>query len=405
VRRFPTTFWHAFATDFLVRSAYQMGKTPVLPLLAATIGAGEIMTGLIVAVSVTTGMVCKPFFGALSDDFGRRAWWLAALCLSAVIPFFYQFISTPDQLMAMRIVHGLTTAILGPVTLAYIVELGPVGSAARLGWFGLARQGGYLVAPAVAGWMLTFMTPADVFTIVGLVSCVAFVPFLFMRFDGDTDRRFVRPGGLGLGNPLVVARSVVQGLRHASTRGATWLAGGLETVVYFVTYGLKAFLPFFAIHEGGFDALAVGLFFTVQEFAHLATRPVGGWIGDRAGYRKAMAGGMMVIAVSLWVLPQAETVATLLVVAVIGGIGQGLISPSTVALVGEAAGERHLGAGLGVYGTLRNLGKVAGPVVTGATLSLTDFESAFFALAVGLAVAALLLLVSAGRRRSSQEVA
>ena len=60
-------FAYITSADFIVRSAYQMGKTPLLPLFAAALGASDAFTGFIVSVSTLTGMVLKPFVGILSD--------------------------------------------------------------------------------------------------------------------------------------------------------------------------------------------------------------------------------------------------------------------------------------------------------------------------------------------------
>ena len=67
-------FWNLFGADLIVRTAYQMGKTPVLPLFAAAIGASQMAVGTIVAVSTVTGMLLEPLIGALSDRWGRRVW-------------------------------------------------------------------------------------------------------------------------------------------------------------------------------------------------------------------------------------------------------------------------------------------------------------------------------------------
>ena len=40
--------------DFIVRSAYQVGKTPLLPIFAASLGASDALLGLIVAISTLT---------------------------------------------------------------------------------------------------------------------------------------------------------------------------------------------------------------------------------------------------------------------------------------------------------------------------------------------------------------
>src|SRR3546814_252439 len=160
----PRGFWSLFGTDMIVRTGYQMGKTPALPMFAAAIGAGELMIGTIVAVSTMNGMLAKPLVGALSDRWGRRLWFFAALILFSGTPFLYQLVETPEQLLALRLFHGSATAIFGPVTLAMVAEMARSGRATRLGWFEMARAFGYLAAPTHAGWrLLTFDAPAPVF--------------------------------------------------------------------------------------------------------------------------------------------------------------------------------------------------------------------------------------------------
>ena len=52
------------ATDAIVRSAYKMGETPLLPLYAASPGAGDAYLGFIVSISTLTGIsVCCPIDG------------------------------------------------------------------------------------------------------------------------------------------------------------------------------------------------------------------------------------------------------------------------------------------------------------------------------------------------------
>ena len=127
-----------FAADFVLRFSYQMGKSPLLPLFAVALGAAEMLTGLIVAVSTFTGVLLKPLFGMLSDRSGRRTWLLISLIIFLVTPLLYQFISTPEGLLALRLFHGFATAIFGPVSLAYVAEIADENRATRLAIFGMA---------------------------------------------------------------------------------------------------------------------------------------------------------------------------------------------------------------------------------------------------------------------------
>ena len=108
---------------------------------------------------------------------GWGALWLLIAAVF-VLCVFYGLVRTPEQLFLIRIIHGIATAIYGPVTYAYIAERLPEKVAASLGWFGLARSGGYILGPALAGWMLLSVDPAVIFTVIGLLSMLALLPML-----------------------------------------------------------------------------------------------------------------------------------------------------------------------------------------------------------------------------------
>ena len=378
-------FAYITLADFILRSAYQMGKTPLLPLFAAGLGASDAVLGLIVSVSTLTGLALKPVVGILSDRWGRRWWLIAGTGFFAVMPFLYRFVHTPEQLVVLRVVHGTATAIYGPVTLAYVAEMHSRRRAERLGWFEIARSGGYIVGPAVAGWLLLRLDAVQVFTVIGVMSTLAFVPVL--RLTEIAPAVEARP-------PL--ARQVRDALAAGSRTPAIWLSGGLEAAVYIATYATKAFLPLYALSLG-VSVAVVGLFFSVQEGATLLLKPLGGRVGDRAGYLTAIAAGMAAVGLPLLVLPTAQSASGLLALSVLMGCGQALVFPSTTALISTQIDERHVGAGMGLAGTLENLGKVIGPVLGGLLVAALDYGPMFRGMG-GLLMAAGLAVWTAGLR-------
>jgi len=82
-----------------------------------------------------------------------------------------------------------------------------------------------------------------------------------------------------------------------------------------------------------------------------------------------------------------------LVVAIFIGIGQGLIFPASVALLAEEANKKYQGGTMGVYGSLRNIGKVLGPVCAGFGLAHYDFNIFFMALAVIVLLTTILVML------------
>ncbi|MEO0597938.1 MAG: MFS transporter [Chloroflexota bacterium] len=376
-------------SDFIVRSAYQMGKTPLLPIFAASIGATDTFLGLIVSVSTFTGLVSKPLFGIFSDRWGRRVWLLVALAFFVGVPFLYPFVQKPEQLFVVRIVHGFATAIFGPVTLAYIADIMSDNLAESLGWFGMARSGGYIIGPAFAGWLLLTLEPAHVFTLIGFISALAIVPTLMLTsHDAPLEKRKHKP----------LRQQIMTTLQRSALTPALWLSGGLEASTFIALYTVKAFLPVFALNDG-LSVVMVGLFFSVQEAAHVLVKPFGGRLGDSIGHLLNITLGIALLALGLLLLVYSDSVG-LLLPSLLTGIAQAFIFPSTVALVSQQIAESQIGAGMGFIGMWQNFGKVTGPVLGGLLISQLGFEAVLILLACSLLIGAGGLVVVLPRARA-----
>ena len=375
----PLNFISITGADFIARSAYQMGKTPLLPIFAMTLGATDAFLGFIVSVSTLTGMVLKPAIGILSDRWGRRWWLIVGTAFFAGMPFLYRFIHTPAELFGIRIIHGLATAIYGPVTLAFVAEGAKDRLAEKLGWFGMARSAGYIVGPAAAGGLLAAeVSPVSVFTIIGLFSCLAFVPILLLSEPAPRTKTVSLP----------IRQQIVHALKSGTHTPSVWLSGGLEATVFIALYAVKAFLPIYTLSTGISIAL-VGTFFSLQEGVHTVLKPVGGKAGDRLGYFWAICLGMALMGITLPLIALTNGIMGLMILAVLIGAAQALVFPATVALVSTQISALHIGAGMGIIGTLKNAGKVVGPILGGFLIHWLDFSPMLWSMG-------LLLLLGAG---------
>ena len=379
-------FFYVTLADFIARAAYQMGKTPLLPIFAATLGATDALLGFIISVSTLTGMILKPLIGVLSDRWGRRWWLIIGTAFFAIVPFFYLWVHTPEQLIMIRVIHGLATAIYGPVTVAYIAEQTQQQRAERLGWFGLARSGGYIVGPALAGMLLISLQPVMVFPIIGLMSLLAFVPIFLVGERPNGEQAAISPR-----NTVSLFTQIRQALHAGSTESTIWLAGGLEATAYIALYAIKAFLPIYAL-TAGVDLVAVGFFFSVQETALILLKPAGGRLGDRLGYWQTIAGGMLIMAIALPLLALTHSLWSLFAISILLGMGQALVFPATIALAATQIDERHMGAAIGLIGTLQNGGKVIGPLLGGVLIRWLGYEMMFWSFGWLLALSAALIL-------------
>ena len=242
----------------------------------------------------------------------------------------------------------------------------------------MARQAGYILGPAIGGLLLLTMPPVSIFTLIGLFSCLAFIPVLLLSKQSARARN-VRPP---------IAKQVTQALRAGIGAPSIWLSGGLESALFIALYATKAFLPVYAGSLGVSVAL-IGTFFAIQEGTHLVLKPLGGRLGDRFGYITAIYTGMILVGVALPLLTFANGMPSLAVLAMIIGAGQAFVFPSTIALVSAQINSAHTGAGMGLIGALKNAGKVIGPVLGGILIDQLNFHQMF-------QLMGLLLLLGAG---------
>jgi len=380
-----------FLADFIVRGFYQIGKTPLLPLFAASIGAGELIIGFIVSVSTMTGMLLKPVFGILSDRWGRKVWLLVATILFSGTPFLYQFVTTEQELMVLRLFHGISTAIFGPVSLAYVAGINARGLGERIAYFGMSRLLASLSAPLIAGILLTFLNFQTVFLLIGFCSLFGMIPIFLLSED-----LVEKPQ-----KKVSIINYFFTSFNYSIKIPAIWLAGFLELMVYLTIYAVKAFLPLFIISQEGGTVLQAGLFFFMQELAHVLFRPVGGKLSDKYGQPLIIILGMVLLSLGLYLLTNL-TDNLFLLPAILFGIGQGLIFPSSVALLSKSARGNYLGAAMGFYGALRNFGKVIGPIIAGMLLSLFSYATVFNILA-GIIMSALLVFVLLWYKEKKEE--
>ena len=94
----------------------------------------------------------------------------------------------------------------------------------------------------------------------------------------------------------------------------------------------------------------------------------------------------------------------LLLSAALFGVGKGLIFPSSVALLSKNTDQKYLGAAMGFYGALRNLGKVIGPILAGFLLTQFTYSVVFKIFAVFILCVAIFLILFSARKRILEEI-
>ncbi|CAE6786629.1 MFS transporter [Nitrospira defluvii] len=353
--------------------SYNLVRMPVLSLFAESLGAGPERIGLIVSVSTITGVLLKLPSGALSDIYGRKMLLRIGVVAFGLPPFIYPFISDLNALTALRFVHGLATAIFAPSALATVADLYKERRGAALGTYTACTQSGSLLGPFLGGWLAHAAGFPTAFVTAGIFGCIAILIFFSLHLDEPPPR--VREKGLApviteMGKGFLAVARNRKVLITSSTDAAKMIANG----------ALMAFLPLYGLSIG-LNAGEVGLLFSVQAFTSFFSKPVMGRVSDRIGRQPLIVLGLVICSTTFITMPHVESFAVMLLLSSGFGFGEAVVSSSSAALVADSSEFKRLGAGMGMQGTVMDIGHASGPLLAGFLIAHASYQGAFAVIA------------------------
>lgn len=364
-----------------------IAKNPVLPILAHELGANEGMIGWVAAASTLTGILVSLPAGLLSDRWGRKRLLLSAGAVFISAPLAYFVVATPAQLAAVRAYHGLATAVLGPVAMAYVADLAPTRRGERLGWYSSATLGGRALAPVAGGVLLALAPWPWVYVLCGTAGGLA---LLGMWWLPDSQGHPVLTDDHTACEP---ASSLWDRLWTILSHRTILATSGAEASQYLAFGAAEAFLPLYALSVG-VDKASVGLLFGVQIGVKTVARPLMGNISDRYGRTRQILIGLLLTGGTTALFPHTRLAPMLLILSAVFGLGIAIASAATSAFVADLAPEHGRGTALGVLSTIMDVGQASGPILLGALLMRASYPAGFAVIAGLVIVAAVLFVIA-----------
>ena len=329
---------------------------------------------------------CAPIIGNLSDRFGRRPVLLASLTGFGLDYLVMAFASTFAWLFVGRLIAGITGAAYSTAN-AFIADVTPPERRAEnFGLMGAAFGVGFILGPAIGGYLGSFGTRAPFFAASALALANVLYGFLVLPESLPPDKR--RPFSFAIANPL---GSLAMLGRH---RGVMTLAAAL--LLWQLGHQvLPSVWTYYTMLRFNWDPRIVGLSLAAAGVSMILVQgTLTRFAIPRLGERRAAAVGLAFGAAGFFVYafaPRGWVMFAGLAVFALSG----LVYPSINALLSRQAGPDEQGALQGAVSSLYGLSEIVGPILMTQVFAAFSSPSAPFLFpGAPFAVAAILTLLA-----------
>src|ERR1022692_1105361 len=386
------------SVSFTVALGYGI-VAPGIPNFARQFGVSTTAAASVISAFALMRIIGALPSGRLVDRFGEHRTMAAGITIVAVSSVLAGFSGSFGQLIALRGIGGLGSAMFSVSARTLLLVSVPGEHRGRAS--GL-YAGGFLLGgisgPAIGGLVAAWSLRAPFFIYGGMLLVPAGIAAVRLR---DGQRRDA--GGKARSRrPLA---EIIGALRSRAYRAAASanLADG------FAVMGVRsAIVPLFVrdvLHE---PATWTGIGFLVVAALNAATLLPGGRLADTLGRRPVIVAGCLISGASMVMLALLPGLWGFLVALAVLGLGSGLLDVAPAAMIGDILGGKSGQGGQGgtvvaSYQMAGDIGTVAGPVAVGFLVDSVSYNAAFFLAACVLGLAALAGLFAPETRRPGTE--
>jgi MFS family permease len=362
---------------------------PLLPFYAKSFDAPAWQIALIFSAFSVGTFFGEPFWGRLSDKYGRKPLLISTICANGLCYLALAFAPNAWAAFGIRLLGGLFSGN-GSIIQGYIADVTPPEKRTRsMSWMSAAWNVGLIVGPTLGG---VFAKPSlghvgfqlPLFVSAGLFGASALSIALFIRESRQRDlTNTFRPNrwaatGEAVRHPVIGRLMLV-----------TFLVGfaftGIESIFGLWTQDRYGWGP----REIGWAFMFVGIASAITQL--LLTAP----LSERYGQGRMLAVGMAITVVCMALQPLSPSGPVTVILMSLSAIGQSVAWPNVSALISETADPHRQGQIMGLNNATGALARVVGPFCAGLSFSGLTINGPFIQGAL-VVTPAIWLALSAG---------
>lgn len=332
---------------------------PVVPIYARELNASEALVGDTGALFSLMMFIFTPFWGALSDRYGRRPVILIAVGISAVSYVLFAQATTITVLIISRMLTGVGS---GNITAAqaYITDITPPDQRAKsMGLIGAAFGLGFIFGPPLGSLIFDSLGVEWVGYVAALLcvlNLVAVWIFLPESLQEKVTHRKLR---------IKPVSGAIRALREPRFRDLYVIS-----FIYITAFSMMQMtIAMLWYDDYGLDKTRIGYMFAIVGLGSAIVQgTMVGWLQRTFGERNLMIYGALMVAIGLGMIafiPKELFLPLSIVSIALLSLGNGSLSPTLLAQLSRNAKQEEQGEVLGLNQSFGSLARIAGPAMGG----------------------------------------
>jgi MFS family permease len=327
---------------------------PIMALFATQLNAAVGMVGFIIGIHSAVGTPASIYFGRIVDRYSYKVPLILGLIGDTIALVLYTLCRNPEQLIMVRVLHGVSSAVAGPATMSAMVEYSRTAKGKVMAFYGISIAMANLVGQGTSGILGSKLGYNSVFLIGAGMMAVATVIAFFL------------PGSKGHEQAKKSVSFGENARRIFNLIGRKGLTMSYTTIFaqYFAFGAIATLLPLY-VKDFNMTAFHVGMLLAIFTLFFIIIQMPSGRISDRVGRVIPTIIGLSLALVSLVVLPSFHTFVLLAIPMAVYGLGYGLFFPSVSASVADHALPEERGMATGIFYAALTAGVAIGAPLMG----------------------------------------
>ncbi len=359
-------------------------QLPVIASFATSLGATPIIVGLVIGVYSFSNMLGNVLSGIWVDKFGSKRILVSSVIVAGILVFFYTYVTSPSQLLAIRFFHGFAAGFIVPAAFAAIGRNDDEQSSGKkMSHSGAAIGVAAIIGPAMGAIISNRLSIDWLFYIISLalilVGLIAIVRIKTKPISLNQSNLREEVGFSFIKIPAIQ-------FAYVSIFLLLFMQGVLTYALPLKVEELHLMQEMTGIYLSVFGIIAI-LFFILPSNR----------IFDRINNLSLMFVGLFTISLSILGMGLASSSITVFLAITIYGIGFALLFPSTSTTIMKSTNSQNRGKAFGIYYACFSLGVISGSFLggvlgTSATLIFTIGAAIVF-------IVSFLMFINRNRKR------